>query len=130
MNGVDTPTGSQPTDRPGPRALAAIGPFFGFATSADGHGWRPLGDLVAGPALDERVDHVATALGRMAGTEVEPRVAASTLSLGLFARLLSPAPRGHDPRDTAASSHPGERLVATRRRWPVAARPPRAPVVS
>ena len=82
---------------PGPRsgaavgALAALGPFFQVESVVDGGDWRPLRDLGTGLALEQRVAHVGDALGRLAGADVEPRVAASTLSLGLFARVLSPS---------------------------------------
>jgi hypothetical protein len=70
--------------------LSQLGPFFALQDVADGADWRPLADLYDGPSLDERVGFVARYLGGMAGTEVEPRVAASTMSLGLFARLVAP----------------------------------------
>lgn len=70
--------------------LGMLGPFFAVGRDLDGPGWLPLRALLEGPALDERVAHVGAVLGRLAGTEIEPRVAASTLSLGLFARLVSP----------------------------------------
>jgi len=73
--------------------LAQFGPFFALQDGADpssAEGWRPLRDLYDGPALDDRVAHVATVLEQMTGLTIEPRIAASTMSLGLFARLLSP----------------------------------------
>lgn len=70
--------------------LSALGPFFAVRRGVDDEGWLPLRTLLEGPSLDERVSHVGAVLGRLAGVEVEPRVAASTLSLGLFARLVSP----------------------------------------
>ncbi len=73
------------------REIGSLGEFFALeAIDAPGH-WRTLGELVAGSGVDERVEHTATTLGRLAGSEVEPRVAASIASLGLFARLLSPS---------------------------------------
>lgn len=68
--------------------LADLGPFFGVERT-HGVGWRPLRDLY-GAALEERVAHVARALEEMTGAAVESRVAASTMSLGLFARLVAP----------------------------------------
>ncbi len=71
--------------------LADLGPFFAVRSDPDqGDGWRPLRDLLDGPALPERVDHTRRVLSDLSATEVESRVAASTLSLGIFARLLSP----------------------------------------
>jgi hypothetical protein len=70
--------------------LADLGPFFAVSRTADLPEWRRLRDLLQCPVLDERVAHVRTVLAVMAGVEVEPRVAASTMSLGLFARLVSP----------------------------------------
>lgn len=70
--------------------LSTLGPFFAVADRADGAEWQSLRTLLNGAVLDERVDHVATVLGRLADAEIEPRVAASTMSLGLFARLVAP----------------------------------------
>ena len=74
----------------GGSGLARLGPFFVVEPVDDGP-WRPLDDLVSGHALGERVAWTSEALGHRAGVEVEERVAASTASLGIFARLLSPA---------------------------------------
>jgi hypothetical protein len=76
-----------------PRAdpdLAELGAFFSVRRAVEPGSWRPLRDLLDEAVLTERVRHVHAALGRLAGVEVEPRVAASTMSLGLFARLVSP----------------------------------------
>lgn len=72
--------------------LAALGRFFAVHRPAGPPAgpWRRLRDLLDPATLDERVTAVRTALSRLAGTDVEPRVAASTMSLGLFARLISP----------------------------------------
>lgn len=74
--------------------LAGLGPFFGVRREIGPGSWRPLRDLLAEPVLAERVRHVRAALRRLAGAgaevDIEPRVAASTMSLGLFARLVSP----------------------------------------
>lgn len=70
--------------------LAGIGPFCALDSLDEGTDWRPLGALRDGRAFDERVAYTADFLGRLAGVEIEPRVAASTMSLGLFARLLAP----------------------------------------
>ncbi len=74
----------------GATGLARLGPFF-VVEPVDEGPWRPIDDLVSGPALAERVAWTGEALGRRAGVDIEERVAASTASLGIFARLLSPA---------------------------------------
>ena len=74
----------------GATGLARLGPFFAVEEVDDGP-WRPLDDLLSGPALAERVAWTGEALSARAGVDVEERVAASTASLGIFARLLSPA---------------------------------------
>jgi hypothetical protein len=73
---------------PQPR-LAALGAFYAIE-KREGNDWRPIADLVSGPALGERVTWTREALSGRAGVDVEERVAASTASLGFFARLLSP----------------------------------------
>ena len=79
--------------------LAAIGPFFAVSShppqAAPAAPWRPAAELtVPSGALMGRVASVRAALaasgGRAAG-EVEPRVAASAVHLGLVARLIAPA---------------------------------------
>lgn len=79
--------------------LAALGPFFAVgshppAAEPDAP-WRPAGELTTpdGP-LRDRVASVRAALAARNGripAEVEPRVAASAVHLGLVARLVSPA---------------------------------------
>jgi hypothetical protein len=79
--------------------LAAFGPFFAVSShppeAAPAPPWRPAGELTApsGP-LRDRVASVRAALaargGRAVG-EIEPRVAASAVHLGLVARLVAPA---------------------------------------
>lgn len=70
--------------------LSRLGPFFALQDSSTAGRWHSLRELVDGPALDDRVEHVRSYLARMTGGEIERRVAASTMSLGLFARLVSP----------------------------------------
>ena len=70
--------------------LDELGPFFALQRPSDDGQWHALRELYDGPALDERVSYVGDFLSSMAGTEVETRVAASTMSLGLFARLVAP----------------------------------------
>jgi FhuF 2Fe-2S C-terminal domain len=77
-------------DDPVAAELAGLGPFFGVRLTVGPGPWRPLRDLLDEPVLADRVRHVRTALARLAGVDIEPRVAASTMSLGLFARLASP----------------------------------------
>lgn len=74
--------------------LAALGPYFALdALPADParHGWRRLADLCEPGPLEARTADVRQVLSGTSGVEVEERVAASTVSLGLFSRLLSPA---------------------------------------
>lgn len=73
------------------RELARLGEFFAVQPASDPGPWRPVADLLDPTLLGRRVDTVGSALAGMVGADVEPRVAASTASLGLFARLLSPA---------------------------------------
>ncbi len=70
--------------------LSEFGPFFSLQERADSGYWRPLTDLYDARVLDERVNYVSGFLEKLAGQSVAPRVAASTLSLGLFARLIAP----------------------------------------
>lgn len=73
------------------RELARLGEFFAVQPASDPGPWRPVTELLDADVLARRVDTVGAALAGMVGADVEPRVAASTASLGLFARLLSPA---------------------------------------
>jgi hypothetical protein len=74
--------------------LAEVGPFFAVRTHGPGEKlpgpWRPLIDLLEGPALNERIAATRSALEASAGREVELKVAASVTQLGLAARLISP----------------------------------------
>jgi FhuF 2Fe-2S C-terminal domain/Ferric iron reductase FhuF-like transporter len=79
--------------------LAGLGPFFAVSAhrpgAAPAPAWRPVGELLSpsGPLLD-RIASVRAALasaGGLAVDAVEPRAAASTVHLGLAARLASPA---------------------------------------
>jgi FhuF 2Fe-2S C-terminal domain len=79
------------------RALAeaaTAGPYFTIQPWSAGRGWRPLGDLLTDPALlPERVGQARTVMAGNAGcatADVEPRVAASVVFLGLAAQLVSP----------------------------------------
>ena len=85
--------------------VAALGPFFGFATHpgpsvcpADGRPaapWRSMAELVEDPAvLRDRAEAVRGYLAAGGGQRpeaVELRVGASVAQLGLAARLVSPA---------------------------------------
>jgi FhuF-like iron-sulfur protein len=81
----------------GSRALAEAaqaGPYFTIQPWSAGVPWRPFGMLLADPAvLPERVAHARAVLARNVGCatgDVEPRVAASVVFLGLAAQLVSP----------------------------------------
>jgi hypothetical protein len=73
---------------------AAIGPYFTIQPWSPAAAWRPLGTLISDPAaLPERVGHARTALAGQAGIapeQVEERVAASIVFLGLASQLASP----------------------------------------
>lgn len=73
---------------------AAAGPYFTIQPWSPAAAWQPLGTLIADPvALSERVGHARTALAGQAGmaaAEVEERVAASIVFLGLASQLVSP----------------------------------------
>jgi Ferric iron reductase FhuF-like transporter/FhuF 2Fe-2S C-terminal domain len=79
--------------------LAAIGPFFAVAAHPPGAApalpWRPASELTTpSRALRERIASVRAMLasrGGVAVAQVEPRVAASAVHLGLAARLAAPA---------------------------------------
>lgn len=71
-------------------ALARLGEFFAVDDAVVGRGWHPIAELVDGPFVDHRVVATHLVLRSRSSTEVEPRVAASIASLGLFARVLSP----------------------------------------
>ncbi|MGB3602817.1 MAG: (2Fe-2S)-binding protein [Gordonia sp. (in: high G+C Gram-positive bacteria)] len=71
--------------------LAELGGFFALDDTVDDATWTPLRALVEdGAVLDERVTFTQALLAEMAGADIDRRVAASTMSLGLFARLLAP----------------------------------------
>src|SRR6202167_744046 len=79
--------------------LAALGPFFAVSShppaAAPVPPWRPACELLSpsGPLMD-RIASVRAALASRSGVAVEAveaRVAASTVHLGLAARLTSPA---------------------------------------
>lgn len=70
--------------------LDALGPYFAVAERGPDEPWRPLGDLLDQAVLAERIEHTATVLSGLARAEIEPRVAASTMALGLFSRIVSP----------------------------------------
>lgn len=54
-------------------------------------GWMPLTRLLEDDVLAERMDNTRTAIGGVGRTQREIRAVASTMALGLFSRLLSPA---------------------------------------
>ncbi|KHL19319.1 FhuF-like iron-sulfur protein [Mumia flava] len=75
-------------------AVSALGPYFALASAPEPTApsgiWRPLSDLLRDDGFDDRVAYTRAYLAGVARSDVEVRVAASTMSLGLFARLLSP----------------------------------------
>jgi FhuF 2Fe-2S C-terminal domain len=76
-------------------AASGGGPYFSLEPLTRDAGWRPLRVLVSDPAvLSERVEHARGVMARNAGLrpdEVERRVAASIVFLGLASRLVSPS---------------------------------------
>ncbi len=81
------------SSQPAASLLAQLGPFFEVGVESELNQtarFRPLRDLQEPDVLGERVEHVRSALSALRRSQVEPRVAASTMSLGLFARLVSP----------------------------------------
>ena len=70
------------------------GPFFDLDRWRPDQGWRPFEELVSSPeVLAERVEHCRAVIAGRAGLPVESvqsRVAASIVSLGVFARLVAP----------------------------------------
>ena len=79
--------------------LAGLGPFFAVGSHPPGAApappWRPASELATpSRALRDRIDSVRAALaarGGLAVDDIEPRVAASAVHLGLAARLTAPA---------------------------------------
>ncbi len=73
---------------------SAAGPYFTIQPWSSEGGWRPFGALLSDPvALSDRVGHARAALARrarIAPGDVEERVAASTVFLGLASQLVSP----------------------------------------
>lgn len=82
-----------------PGGLTALGPFFAVSIHPPGQRpeapWRPLGELTSpGPVLAARIEATRATLaerGQRDLGQIEPRVAASAVHLGLAARLTSPA---------------------------------------
>jgi len=76
-------------------SLERFGPFFALMTAeaGDGGDWRSVAELTGPRLLAERVEHArATIEARSPDSEpvTDVRAVASTMALGLFARLLSP----------------------------------------
>ena len=73
---------------------SAAGPYFTIQPWSSRGGWRPFGALLSDPvALSGRAGHARAMLARAAGIapgDVEERVAASIVSLGLASQLVSP----------------------------------------
>jgi hypothetical protein len=75
------------------RAAERFGPYFEWQAYDGEAGWRPLTDLLAGDVVAERVAVARRTLVRMTGLpaeDIEERVVASTIFLGLASRLVSP----------------------------------------
>src|ERR1700712_1868984 len=72
----------------------AVSPYFETSAWRDRSGWRPLAELTHPTgAMADRVAAATSSLARLSGVAVadlEARVVASTVSLGLFARLVAP----------------------------------------
>jgi hypothetical protein len=78
--------------------LAALGPFFAVEAHRPGADpappWRPLGELIRQPGLEQRISVVRDALAAQAGVPasgIDVRAAASVTQLGLVARVVAPA---------------------------------------
>ena len=72
---------------------ARVGPFFILEPWCSSGQWRPLHELISDPALSDLVSHTRSVLAlraRIAANEIEERVAASVMFLGLVSRLVSP----------------------------------------
>jgi hypothetical protein len=85
----------QQGDGAGPalEAAARLGPYFAWQPRAGRAGWRPLADLLDPEVVADRVAAGQQVIMRMSGLgrdEIGERVVASTIFLGLAARLLSP----------------------------------------
>lgn len=85
-----------PEDGAGPalETAARLGPYFAWQPREGGEaGWRPMADLLDPQVVAERVTSGQQVIMRMSGLsrdEIGERVVASTIFLGLAARLLSP----------------------------------------
>ncbi|WP_328471367.1 (2Fe-2S)-binding protein [Actinoplanes sp. NBC_00393] len=74
-------------------AAARFGPYFAWDPYDETPGWRPLTDLLDADVVADRVETGRQALLRMSGLtrdDIEERVVASIVFLGLASRLLSP----------------------------------------
>ncbi len=86
---------SQNSDASAALALAGdVGSYFETLPWRPQAGWRPLSELTEPiGAMADRVAEASATLARISGVdfgELEVRVVASTISLGLFARLVAP----------------------------------------
>jgi hypothetical protein len=84
-----------PDDDAGPalEAAARLGPYFAWQPRDRQDGWRPMADLLDPEIVAERVAAGRQVIMRMSGLgadDIGERVVASTIFLGLAARLLSP----------------------------------------
>lgn len=76
------------------QAAGSVGPFFEVEPWRSGQGWRRLEDLLEDRvAMDGRVDAARTMLDTLpgvTGSRIPTRVLASTVFMGLAARLVAP----------------------------------------
>ena len=72
----------------------SVGPYFATEAWSADRGWRPMSEITRGrAAMAERVATATGTLARMSDSppeELAPRVVASTVFLGLAARLVAP----------------------------------------
>lgn len=70
--------------------VSDFGEFFQLQNRDSDLDWHPLRNLTSAPALSEHIVNVESSLNGTPIANIEPRVVVSTLTLGLFARLVSP----------------------------------------
>lgn len=74
-------------------AAAQIGPYFVWEPYDGASGWRPMDELLDAQVIAHRVEtgrRMLATMGGLAVDDIEERVVASTIFLGLASRLLSP----------------------------------------
>lgn len=92
---VDSAPDPDATAEPGGQPLPEFAPAqFGASFTLErrgAQGWMPLTSLLEEDVLLEPMDNTRVAIGGVGRTAQEIRAVASTMALGLFSRLLSPA---------------------------------------